>query len=284
MWNYHTYIQQEPLSRLAKNFLPYVIHRLRRWDEITADRVDYYVAISDEIRRRIAKYYRRNATIIHPPVDTSRFKVSTQDDGHFLVLSRLLPYKRIDIVIEAFNRMKLPLKVVGAGRDFERLTSMAGPTVRMLGRLPESEMMACLESCRALIFPGLEDFGLAPLEAMACGKPVIAYAAGGARETVREGVTGAFFHEQTPEAVERAVIDFDPDSFDPRETRRHAELFDVPVFKEQIRKFVTRAYQEHSSSSALSGLTTEQRFGILAKVDERIFRPERETAAKTADE
>lgn len=284
VWNYHTYIEQEPLSRLTKNFLPYIIHRLRRWDEITSGRVDYYIAISEEIRRRIYKYYRRNSTIIHPPVDVSRFNVSTRDDGHFLVLSRLLAYKRIDIVIEAFNRMKLPLKVVGAGRDFDRLKNMAGPTVEMLGRLPDAEMMACLTTCRALIFAGLEDFGLAPLEAMACGKPVIAYAAGGALDTVREGVTGTFFHQQAPDAVEEAVADFDPARFDPWEIRRHAELFDVSVFKDQIRGFAMKAHEAYSSLGPSSLLEQDRRFGILARTDDRIFSRERERTAEAADE
>ncbi|MDI6827156.1 MAG: glycosyltransferase, partial [Armatimonadota bacterium] len=167
VWNYHTYIEQEPFSRLTKILLPYIIHRLRRWDEITANRVDFYIAISEEVRRRIRKYYRREATVIHPPIDASKFKVSVRDDGYFLVLSRLLPYKRIDIVIEAFNRLKLPLKIIGDGRDFDRLKKLAGPTVEFLGRLPDNEMHEYLSGCRALIFPGLEDFGLAPLEAMA---------------------------------------------------------------------------------------------------------------------
>jgi glycosyltransferase involved in cell wall biosynthesis len=269
-WNYNTYIEQEPISKLTKLCLPYIIHRLRRWDEITANRVDYFIAISGEIRRRIRKYYRRDAVIIHPPVDTSKFKVSEQDEGYFLVLSRLLPYKRIDIAIEAFNNLRLPLKIVGTGRDLPRLQKMAGPTIEFLGRLPDEEMHKCLQGCRALIFPGLEDFGLAPLEAMACGKPVIAYAGGGALETVKEGVTGCFFYEQNPDSLVGAVASFDPAKFDPWEIRRHAELFDVSVFKEQIQRFVLEAYQTYRSSFEL---VNAERFGILARVDEELFRP-----------
>ncbi len=272
-WNYHTYIEQEPLSRFVRFCLPYVIHRVRRWDEITSNRVDYFVAISNEIRRRIWKYYRRDSDIIHPPVDTSRFTVSEKDEGYFLILSRLLPYKRIDVAIEAFNRLRLPLKIVGNGRDSKRLKKNAGPTVEFLGHLPEKETKRCLRECRALVFPGLEDFGLTPVEAMACGKPVVAFAAGGALETVVDGVTGKFFHEQTPESLAHAVTDLDPSTFDPYMIRSHAEMFDVSVFKSQILSFVTDQYREYRSSPMLS---TSQPYGILASVDDRIFSRDRE--------
>ena len=280
VWNYHTYIEQEPFSRLTKLCLPYITHRLRRWDEITADRVDHYVAISGEVRRRIRKYYRRDATIIHPPVDVSKFTVSEKDGGYYLILSRLLPYKRIDIAIEAFNSLRLPLKIVGNGRDLERLQKLAGPTIEFLGRLPDDETQRCLRECRALVFPGLEDFGLAPLEAMACGKPVIAYAAGGALETVRDGVTGSFFYEQTADSLVGAIADFDAAQFDPWEIRRHAELFDVSVFKEQILHFVQQTYRAFRSAS---GLTPDERFGILARVNERIPHSDRQRASETVD-
>jgi glycosyltransferase involved in cell wall biosynthesis len=266
VWNYHTYIEQEPFGRATKVLLPYIIHRLRRWDEITANRVDHFISISGEVAARIRKYYRRESTIIHPPVDTSRFRVGEKDGGYFLVLSRLLPYKRIDIVIEAFNRLRLPLKIVGDGRDLERLNNMAGPTVEFLGRLPEEEMQRCLRECRALVFPGLEDFGLAPLEAMSCGKPVIAYAAGGALDTIREGITGTFFYTQTAQSVIEAVRGFHPGEYDPWEIRQHAELFDVSIFKEQILKFVARSHDMLHSSPLF---TYGKQFGILARVDAR---------------
>lgn len=272
-WNYHTYIEQEPLSRFVKLCLPYIVHRVRRWDEITSNRVDYFVAISNEIKRRIWKYYRRDSDIIHPPVDTSKFTLSEKDEGYFLILSRLLPYKRIDIAIEAFNRLRLPLKIVGDGRDSKRLKKNAGPTVEFLGHLPEKETKRCLRECRALVFPGLEDFGLTPVEAMACGKPVVAFAAGGALETVVDGVTGKLFHEQTPESLAHAVTDLDPSAFDPYRIRSHAELFDVSMFKSQIRNYVTDKYHEYRSSPMLS---SSQPYGILASVDDRIFSRDRE--------
>lgn len=274
-WNYHTYIEQEPFSRLSRTCLPYLIHRLRRWDEITSNRVDNFIAISNEIRRRIWKYYRRESDVIHPPVDTSKYKVSERDDGYFLILSRLLPYKRIDIAVEAFNRLRLPLKIVGDGRDLDRLKKNAGPTIDFLGHLPDDEMKRCLRECRALIFPGFEDFGLAPVEAMACGKPVIAFAAGGALETVIDGVTGSLFYDQTPESLARAVTDFDPAELDPYDIRAHAELFDVSAFKQRILSYVTDKCHEYRSSPMLSAAP---RFGVLANVDESLFQREHSSA------
>lgn len=279
-WNYHTYIEQEPLSRLVKICLPYVIHRVRRWDEITSNRVDYFVAISNEIRRRIWKYYRRDSDIIHPPVDTSKFTLSEKDEGYYLILSRLLPYKRIDIAIEAFNRLRLPLKIVGNGRDLKRLKKNAGPTVEFLGRLSESEMKRCLSECRALVFPGFEDFGLAPVEAMACGKPVIAYAGGGALETVIDGVTGKLFFEQSPESLARTVANLDLSAFDPRKIRLHAESFDVTLFKSQIRSYVTEKYQEYRTSPLLS---LDHPYSLVASVDDRIFERTRERTPEIVD-
>ncbi|MBP6965255.1 MAG: glycosyltransferase [Armatimonadetes bacterium] len=279
-WTYHMYVEQEPLSRLARLCLPYFIHRVRRWDEITSNRVDNFIAISHEIRRRIWKHYRRESDVIHPPVDTTRFAVSDQDSGYYLILSRLLPYKKIDVAVEAFNVLQMPLKIVGDGRDMTRLKRMAGPTIEFLGRLPDSEMQRCLRECRALVFPGFEDFGLTPVEAMACGKPVIAYAAGGALETVVDGITGRFFDEQTPEAIARVVRSFDPTAFDPSELRSHAESFDVSVFKKQIKWYVDQKYDEHISGAAMSAAP---RTGILASLDSQAFQPRREHSQSTTD-
>ena len=273
VWKYHTYIEQEPFSRFTKVCLPYVIHRLRRWDEITANRVDSYVAISNEVRRRIWKYYRRDSVVIHPPVDTSRFMVGETHEDYYLIISRLLPYKKIDIAIEAFNKLRMPLKIVGVGRDLDRLQKMAGPNVEFLGRLPDDEMQRCLRNCRALVFPGLEDFGLTPVEAMASGKPVIAYAGGGALETLKDGVTGRFFHEQAPDALAEAVLRTDVDGYDPWKLRQHAETFDVSVFSRAMHTYVTQAYHGYRS---LPVLTADERYDILARVDSRSFQFDRE--------
>ena len=244
-WNYYAYIERERLSAPVRLVLPYIVHRLRRWDEITADRVDHYVAISHEVERRIRKHYRRSATVIYPPVETRRFHVSELDEGYYVVISRLHAYKRVDIAVEAANRLRTPLKIVGTGRDEKSLKESAGPTVEFLGRLSDDQTVDCLMRSRALIFPGREDFGLVPVEAMACGKPVIAYGRGGALDTVIDGVTGTFFEEQTADRLAEAMRSFRPADFDPYAIRRHAEAFDSSVFRRKMRDFVEEKYDQH---------------------------------------
>jgi glycosyltransferase involved in cell wall biosynthesis len=171
-------------------------------------------------------------------VDVERFHTHPDHDQYFLVVSRLIPYKRIDLAVEAFNQLGLPLKIVGDGRDRQRLQAMARPNVEFLGRLPDQEVEQLLSRCRAFVFPGVEDFGIAPLEAQAAGRPVIAYAAGGALETVVDGVTGLLFREQTPASLAEVVADFDATTFDSAAIRRHAERFDRKSFKAKLSAFV----------------------------------------------
>jgi len=241
LWDYLGYVEREGLGFLARLLLPPLLNYLRTWDRLAAERVDRFIAISEEIRRRIAKYYRRDSTVIYPPVDTSRFSLSHSHDDYFLIVSRLVPYKRIDLAVEAFNELGLPLLIAGDGRDRRRLEAMANSNVRFLGRVSEEELKRLMARCRAFVFPGKEDFGIAPVEAQACGRPVIAYAGGGALETVVEGVTGLFFREQTPQALIEAVRRFDEHSFDPQVIRRHAQRFDTTVFQERLRAFIREA-------------------------------------------
>ncbi len=245
LWDYHVYIKRERIGRIARLALPPLVSLLRLWDYVAAQRVDHFVAISETVRRRIAKFYGRDSVVIHPPVDTSRYEPASSHDDYFLIVSRLIPYKRIDIAVRAFNRLGLPLVIVGDGRDRSSLEAMAKPNIRFLGRLPEEEVREVMARCRAFIFPGREDFGIAPVEAQAAGRPVIAYAAGGALDTVVEGVTGAFFHEQTPEALARVVEEFDDTCYDPLAIRRNAERFDKEVFKRRFRRFVEEKLAEH---------------------------------------
>jgi glycosyltransferase involved in cell wall biosynthesis len=220
---------------------------LRVWDRSAADRVDRYVAISTEIQCRISKYYRRESAVIYPPVDTERFAPAATHDDYFLVVGRQVPYKRNDLAVRVCTELGLPLKVVGRGRDEARLRSMAGPTVEFLGYVPDEELPEILARCKAFLFPGAEDFGIAPLEAMAAGRPVIAYAYGGALDTVVEGVTGTLFPAQTARALAEAIQRFDADAYDPQAIRRHAERFDAGVFREQIAAYVAQAWEEHQA-------------------------------------
>lgn len=253
-WNYEDYVERERLGRLARTALPPFISRLRQWDYATAARVDYFLANSPTVVARIAKYYRRESTYLPPPVETARFAISAEHDDYFLVVSRLVPYKRIDLAVEACSRLNLPLRVVGAGRDEGRLRRMAGKSVRFLGRLSDEEVRAQLARCRAFIFPGEEDFGITPVEAMASGRPVVAYGAGGALATVVDGVTGLYFSRQTPEALTGALARLDSVAFDPRVIRRHAEEFDTDRFKRRFTQFVEAKMSAHPVLARLAGL------------------------------
>ncbi|HXF68222.1 MAG TPA: glycosyltransferase [Thermoflexus sp.] len=243
VWAYEEYIAREGLPGPARRLLRPVITALRIWDRIAADRVDAFIAISREVADRIRKFYRRPSIILHPPVDVERFQPSSRTEDYFLIVSRLIPYKRIDLAIEAFNRLKLPLLIVGDGRDRKRLERMAGPTIRFLGRVPAEQLPDLYARCRAFVFPGVEDFGIAPVEAMAAGRPVIAFAAGGALDTVIEGVTGVFFREPVPESLAEAVRRFEDIRFDPSVIRRHAERFDKRMFQEKIKRMAEQAWE-----------------------------------------
>jgi glycosyltransferase involved in cell wall biosynthesis len=241
-WNFEDYIERERIGGLTRTALAPFVSWLRLWDYASAARVDAYVADSPVVAARIAKYYRRESVIIPPPVEVTRFAVSTRRDDYFLITSRLVPYKRIDLAVRAFTKLGLPLHVVGSGRDAQSLRKLAGPSVRFLGRLSDEQVRDEMAGCRAFIFPGEEDFGITPVEAQACGKPVIAYGAGGALSTVVEGVTGLFFREQTPDALASVVAGFRDEQFDPQAIRRHAEQFDTARFAERLTRFIaTRA-------------------------------------------
>jgi len=239
-WNYDEYVEREQLGKLARGVLPFLITWLRVWDQTTAMRVDHFIANSPAVADRIQKYYRREAVVIPPPVDASRFLFdpTTQPEDYFLVVSRFMPYKRIDLAIQACNRLQLPLVIIGSGRDQQRLQQMAGPTIRFLGRLSDAEVLHYYAHCRALILPGEEDFGITPLEAQASGRPVVAYSAGGALASVIDGVTGTFFQEQTVESLAATLAAFDETRYDPQIIRDHAHEFDKPRFHRRILQFI----------------------------------------------
>ena len=239
-WNYDEYVEREQLGKLARGVLPFLITWLRVWDQTTAMRVDHFIANSPAVADRIQKYYRREAVVIPPPVDAGRFLFdpTTQPEDYFLVVSRFMPYKRIDLAIQACNRLQLPLVIIGSGRDQQRLQQMAGPTIRFLGRLSDAEVLHYYAHCRALILPGEEDFGITPLEAQASGRPVVAYSAGGALASVIDGVTGTFFQEQTVESLAATLAAFDETRYDPQINRDHALEFDKPRFHRRILQFI----------------------------------------------
>lgn len=241
VWQFDLYAARERLPSVLRVLLRPAVAWLRRWDYGVAQRSSvHYVAISSEIQRRIADFYGRESEIIHPPVDLERFVPSRVHEGYYLIVSRLVPYKRIDLAVKAFTELGLPLVIAGDGRDRHALEAMAGDNVRFLGYVPDSDLPALLSRCKAFVFPGYEDFGIAPVEAQAAGRPVVAFRAGGALDTIIEGETGVFFDEPTPEALATAVRQFDTDAIDSSACRRSAERFSPERFRSRLLAAVER--------------------------------------------
>ena len=231
------------LGPLRRRYLEYVFHKLRIWDVEASDRPDMLIAASKEVQRRIELYWRRPSQVIHPPIDDFWLQSRVTSNQlpvtkSFLVVSTLVPYKRVDLAMEACNRLSIPLAIAGEGPDRSRLERMAGPTVTFRGFVPNEELRNLMASATALILPGDEDFGLVTLEAMACGTPVIAYRSGGALETIIEGKTGAFFREPTVEGLMETLSSFDRSRFDPEACRAHASQFSRERFEKQIHKAI----------------------------------------------
>lgn len=238
---YDEYFGPGKAGMLTRAAMSMIAPRLRMWDVRASDRVHHFVANSRNVAGRIRQYYRRPADVIYPPVSTDQFTVSEKDDGYYLIVSALVPYKRVDLAIHAARELGERLVIVGTGPETQKLMALAGRSVDFLGWKSDNELSQLYAGCRALIFPGIEDFGIVPLEAMASGKPVIAFGAGGALETVVENPdcqTGIFFREQTVEALKAALRQLSVLQFDPHKIRKHAMRFDRSVFKESIRRFV----------------------------------------------
>ena len=216
------------------------IKRLRKWDRETSDRVQHFVAISEFVSMRIKRYYGRKSVVIYPPVDLSRFTVDRNaPEDYYLIVSAFAPYKRLDIAIEAFRRLDRKLKIIGKGQHERQLRRMAPRNVEFLGGLSDEEVAWHMSRCKALLFPGVEDFGIVPVEALASGRPVIAFAAGGVLETVEDGETGVLFAEQTPGAVVQAIHRCENLTFEPERLREAAQRFGGDVFKQRIGKFIS---------------------------------------------
>lgn len=244
VWQLDSYIAREGISKPLELALRPVVAALKRWDLAAAGRVDHFIAISTDIQARIQSYYGRESAVIYPPVDTDRFQPvpSDQVEDYYLIVSRLIPYKRIDLAVQAATQLGLPLKIGGKGRDLDRLRAMAGPTVEFLGYVPDEALPGLMARCKAFLFPGLEDFGITPVQAQAAGRPVIAYSGGGALDTVLPGRTGEHFSAMTVESLKAVMTGFEAGRYDPAALRRHALQFDTQVFNQQISEYVESAW------------------------------------------
>ena len=244
VWRYEDYVEKEDLGKTIGFILPFFLKWLKKWDLRTNKNVDHFVAISNYIAKRIENFYNRRSDVIYPPVNAGDFEPSADVRDYFLIVSRLNAYKKIDIAIKAFNELGLPLKIIGEGPYKKQLFAIAGKNVEFLGKVPDRELPGYYARCRALIFPGEEDFGITPVEAQAAGRPVIAFASGGALETVIENRTGVFFNEQNEGSLVNAVRKFENMNFDSNVIRGNALKFDREVFKERIKVYVETKYRE----------------------------------------
>jgi len=248
------YLKGSKLERGTGAFFTHlVLHYLRLWDLATANRVDYFLANSRYVARRIWKTYRRSAQVIYPPVAVDRFQPKYQRDDFYLILSRFVPYKRVDLVVEAFARLGLPLVVIGEGGDRPKIERLATPNIQLLGHQPDAVVADHMARCKAFVFAAAEDFGIAPVEAQAAGAPVIAYGKGGVTESVIAGKTGIFFPYQTVESLVEAVQKFESGlyCFSPEELRQNAERFSPERFRQQMIRFIDQKWTKFRRRDAI---------------------------------
>ena len=240
VWSFDNYARRESFGFGQRALLPMLIRGLRQWDDLASRQPDHFVANSKVVAERIRRAYGRSAEVIHPPIDVDRFHPVDEQDNYYVVLARLIPYKRIDLAVRACTERRKKLVVIGDGPDRKSLEAMAGPSVTFLGRASDAQVEHVVSRCRALLFPGEEDFGMAPLEVAAAGRPTIAYRAGGALETTIENLTGLFFDQQTPEDLGDAIERFERQDWSADLLRRHAEAFSVGIFQDRFRAFLRR--------------------------------------------
>lgn len=241
------YVWQKDIDERARGVIKGIIlNYIRTWDYLAAQRPDYLLVNSQNVQKRIKKFYQRESLVIYPPVDTQKFLPSKKpkEGKYFLIVSRLVPYKKIDLAIDVFNQLGLPLKIVGTGPLLRKLKSQALKNIEFLGKVSDNELVRIYQQAIAFIFPAQEDLGLVPLEAQSCGKPVIALKQGGAAETIVNGVTGITFKEQTVDDFLRAIKKFKNYKFDSKKIRQHALLFDKKIFQKKIKKYLEEKYQQ----------------------------------------
>ena len=250
------YLHQSKLGKGAVGWVTrYLLHRLRQWDVLSANRVDYFIANSHHTARRIWRCYRREATVIYPPVNVDNLPFSTEKADFYLTVSRLVSYKQVSLIVKAFNELQLPLVIIGTGPEMKKIRDLAKSNIQILGWQPDAVVKKYMAEAKAFVYAACEDFGIALVEAQACGTPVIAYGAGGALETVRDlpdsldTATGIFFKSQTTAAIMEAVQKFEiyQSSFNPKYMRSHAFQFSLQVFAQRYLKFIEQCQIQKTS-------------------------------------
>ena len=245
------YTQEFGFPSWLKKIVPFLMNYIRTWDFYSTNGVDYFIANSNFVKKRIKKYYQRQAEVINPPINIENFHISPQEElkDYFLMVGRMMKYKKMDLVIKAFNKLKLPLKIVGRGSELKNLKKIAGPTIEFLGRVSDKKLARIYSESQAFIFPQEEDFGIVAIEALASGRPIISYRVGDVENRVIENKNGVFFKNQTEEDIIDAVERFKKIKFDSNFIRQTALGYDQKLFKEKIKKFVENKYAEFSNDN-----------------------------------
>lgn len=251
-WNFESYMESVQVPSLVKRIAKWFTYPLQGWDKKNSKQVDYLIANSSIVKQRIKQWYAMNASIIFPPVEISRFSIDEEKpEDYLLVVSRLVSYKKIDLAVEACTRLGKKLFVIGDGPDRQRLEQLAGDTVTFLGRKKDEEVVRYMQHCQTLIFPGIEDFGITPLEVNACGRPIIAYQGGGALDTVVAEKTGLFFEEQSVNSLSAAIRRFDQYDWNPEWIRQHAEKFSEDVFMKRLQSSIDGLFRAREINAKL---------------------------------
>jgi len=247
-WNqYFAYFSPQKIGFFSRKFIPLSIHKLRLWDESSSNRADHFIANSRTTAQRVQKYYRRQSDVIHPPVDSDFFQPDDQQEDYFLIVSALVPYKKIELAIQAFNLNGKILRIVGQGPEYKRLKKISKTNIQFLGSIDEDSLLKAYQRAKALIMPGEEDFGINALEAQACGIPVVSYARGGALETVISGETGVFFLDLSVDSLLGALDKLESIKFNKETIRAHAQNFSREKFKENIAAFLREKWNDFVS-------------------------------------
>lgn len=245
--NHQNYLKEYPVSNLTKKLAQLFIHNIRLWDRLSADRVDHFIANSDYIKKRIQKFYRRDATVIYPFIQPENFISNSPKQNYYLAVGRLTAYKKFDLIVETFNTLGLPIKIVGTGPMEKRLKKIAKANIEFLGFTPDHQLKQLFSEAKALIFPQCEDFGIIPLEAMASGCPIIAFGKGGALETVLNGQTGLLFSEQNQSSLINCLHDFEANqlNFDSEKIINHAAHFSQNRFNQELLEFLNKSWENY---------------------------------------